>query len=79
MNDQSPDDLDQAREAVDALAQHVDSTAAWNTVAVAVDRLPRERARRRLQLAAAAVAVVVAVAGIAFACRVRVTTHRRSK
>ena len=69
MNDQSRNDLDQAREAVDALAQQVDTAAAWNAVEVAVDRLPRDRSRRRLQLAAAVVAVVVLVAGIAYASR----------
>jgi hypothetical protein len=69
MNDQSRNDLDQGREAVDALAQHVDTAAAWNAVEVAVERLPRRRARRRWQLAAAVIAVVVLVSGIAFASR----------
>jgi hypothetical protein len=69
MNDQSRNDLDHAREAVDALAQHVDTDAAWSAVEGAVVRLPRDRARRRLQLAAATVAIVVLVAGIAYASR----------
>src|SRR6478752_5764644 len=69
MNDQSPDDLDQVREAVDALAQEVDTAAAWNVVEAAVARLPRDRARRRLQFAAAVIVVVALVAGIAYVSR----------
>jgi hypothetical protein len=69
MSDQFSNDLDQARETIDALARHVDTTDAWNAVEAAVERLPRDRARRRMQLAAATVAVVTIAGGLAYALR----------
>jgi hypothetical protein len=69
MNDRSHSDLDHARETIDELAQHVDTTAAWNAVEAAVEALPRTRARRRMQLAAATIAVVTIAGGLALALR----------
>jgi len=67
MTDVNPDDLDGARESVDALAQHVDTAAAWNDF-VAADAGPRRvRNRRGVQLAAALVTVVALVGAVAFA------------
>jgi hypothetical protein len=71
MNDRSDSDLDQAREAIDALAQHVDTTAAWNAVDAAVEHLPRARARHRLQLAATLLSVIAMIGAVAYAVNSR--------
>lgn len=69
MNDRFRSELDQARDAIDALAQHVDPAPAWNAVEAAVEQRPRAGVRRSMQLAAAMVSVIAIVAGVAYVGR----------
>ena len=69
MNDTPERDLERARAAIDALAQHVDTASAWGAVEGALDRGARRSGRRSAQLAVALVTVVAVIGAVAYAHR----------